>query len=278
MMKPVSKTAFFCCGARMLDTDSDRPVCGDNYAKKFMDKEALEVFDKFRPFKNAIISNATRHRIIDDLIKSELKKEPETKIFIIGAGFDTRAYRMDGGYWYEFDDPEVIKYKEKYLPESECKNTIKRIPFDFSVDSLEEKLTAFNFKKPVFIIIEGVFIYLDEKTTIKLIRTLQNQFSQHTLFCDLQNYKFFKKFNTKFQKSLQEFGASLQITSNSPEQLFLDSGYALEVKISIIDKTLEYAKLTVSQLLVKILMKTVFKNIKDGYAIYVFKHITPAIK
>ena len=97
MMKPVSKTAFFCCGARMLDADSDRPVCGDNYAKILMDKEAFEVFDKFRPFKNAIISNATRHRIIDDLIKSELKKEPETKIFIIGAGFDTRAYRMDGG-------------------------------------------------------------------------------------------------------------------------------------------------------------------------------------
>lgn len=217
-MKPVSRTAFFCCGARMLDVDSDHPVCGDNYAKKFMDKEALEVFDKFRPLKNAIISNATRHRIIDDLIKSELKKEPETKIFIIGSGFDTRAYRMDGGSWYEFDDPEVIKYKEKYLPESECKNTIKRIPFDFSVDFLEEKLTTFKFKKPVFIIIEGVFIYLDEKATIKLIRTLQNQFPQHTLFCDLQNYKFFKKFNTKFQKVLQEFGTScrlLQIHRNN---------------------------------------------------------------
>lgn len=41
MMKPVSKTAFFCRGARMLDTDSDPSVCGDNYAKKFMDKEVL---------------------------------------------------------------------------------------------------------------------------------------------------------------------------------------------------------------------------------------------
>jgi hypothetical protein len=45
-----------------------------------------------------------------------------------------------------------------------------------------------------------------------------------------------------------------------------------------IDKTLEYARLTISQFIVKILMKTVFKNIKDGYAIYVFKYITPAIK
>ena len=70
----------------------------------------------------------------------------------------------------------------------------------------------------------------------------------------------------------------MQITSNSPEQLFLDNGYALGEKISIIDKTLEYAKLTISQFLVKIVMKTIFKNIKDGYAIYVFKYITPAIK
>jgi len=220
----------------MLDVDSDHPVCGDNYAKNFMDKEALEVFEKFRSFKNAIKSNTTRHRIIDDLIKSEIKKEPETKIFIIGAGFDTRAYRMEGGYWYEFDDPEVIKYKDKYLPESECKNTIKRIPFNFSVDSLDEKLTAFKFKKSVFIIIEGVFIYLDEKATIKLIKTLQNQFPQHTLFCDLQNYKFFKKFNTKFQKVLQEFGTSLHITSNSPEQLFLDMVMLSEKKYPLLIK------------------------------------------
>ena len=32
-MKPISLTAFYCCGVRMRDAESDKPVCGDVYAK-----------------------------------------------------------------------------------------------------------------------------------------------------------------------------------------------------------------------------------------------------
>ena len=35
-MKPISKTAFYCCGVRMQDAERQKPVCGDNYAKVFM--------------------------------------------------------------------------------------------------------------------------------------------------------------------------------------------------------------------------------------------------
>jgi len=31
-MKPISKTAFYCCGVRMQDAESSNPICGDVYA------------------------------------------------------------------------------------------------------------------------------------------------------------------------------------------------------------------------------------------------------
>jgi hypothetical protein len=112
-MRPESKTAYFCCGARMVDAQSTHPVCNDTYAKVFMKSEGREVFERFKPFRDAMISNATRHRIIDDLLREELKRNPERLCIIIGAGFDTRAYRLRGGTWIELDDPELIEYKSE---------------------------------------------------------------------------------------------------------------------------------------------------------------------
>jgi len=41
----VSKTAYYCCGVRLQDAESSNPVCGDNYAKLFMDSTGKEIHD-----------------------------------------------------------------------------------------------------------------------------------------------------------------------------------------------------------------------------------------
>ena len=63
---------------------------------------------------------------------------------IIGAGFDSRAYRLKGGTWIELDEPQVIAYKNDRLSASNCENELNRIPIDFSSESLEEKLSSFQ--------------------------------------------------------------------------------------------------------------------------------------
>ena len=39
---------------------------------------------------------------------------------MIGCGFDTRAYRLDGGRWVEVDEPELLAIKEARLPAAEA--------------------------------------------------------------------------------------------------------------------------------------------------------------
>ena len=272
-MRPESKTAYFCCGARMVDAQSTHPVCNDTYATVFMKSEGREVFERFKPFKDAMISNATRHRIIDDLLREELKRNPERLCIIIGAGFDTRAYRLMGGTWIELDDPELIEYKNECLPISECTNPLHRIPHDMTGDSLFASLSEFRTNKPPVIIIEGVFIYLTEEGISQLIKVIRELFPKHLLICDLQTYRFFRQFNLKFQEVLKGFGASLCITSDTPENLFLSHGYRIREKVSIIDRTMRYARLTVRQALVKLALNTIYRDIKDGYSIYCFESI-----
>src|SRR2546421_12623046 len=98
-MDPIAKTAWYCCGARAADARSERPVCGDHLAERFMDGEGQSVFQRFsgRKFQAPNVSNATRHRIIDDLLRERLRAQPDLPVVLLGAGFDTRAFRLTGG-------------------------------------------------------------------------------------------------------------------------------------------------------------------------------------
>ena len=56
-MKAVSKTAYYCCGVRMQDAESNHPVIGDHYAKRLMNEEGLQYWQEFKEFKMPNASN-----------------------------------------------------------------------------------------------------------------------------------------------------------------------------------------------------------------------------
>ena len=86
------------------------------------------------------------------------------------------------------------------------------------------------------------------------------------------NTPVFKQFNLRFQEVFKGFGASLSITSDAPEDLFLSSGYGIRERISILDATLRYAKLTLRQIFIKLALQTLLRKVKDGYTVYAFKY------
>ena len=193
-MKPISNTAFYCCGVRMQDAENEKSVCQDIYAKDFMDERGLSILSSFNSEKNPNAGNVARHRIIDDFIRKELNDHPELPVILIGAGFDSRAYRLNGGRWIELDEPQIISYKNERLPIEKCKNKLQRIVIDFETESLEDKLQEFSSDQPVIVVFEGVFIYLQESVIKQTLQTLQKLFPKHKLICDLMTEKFYKKY------------------------------------------------------------------------------------
>src|SRR5215470_1163030 len=192
-MKPISKTAFYCCGVRMQDAEREKPVCGDTYAKVFMNEQGLQILEVFKNETRPNTSNVGRHRIIDDLLRQELVAKPDLTVVIIGAGFDTRAFRLKGGTWIELDEPQVITYKEERLPAANSENELQRISIDFATDSLEQKLAPFSGRNLVVVVIEGVFMYLEEGAIEQTLLTLHRLFPRHKLICDLMTRDFFEK-------------------------------------------------------------------------------------
>jgi methyltransferase (TIGR00027 family) len=265
-MKPISMTAFYCCGVRMQDAERDHPVIGDVHARTFMNEEGLRVLEKFKDETSPNSSNVARHRIIDDLLRTELLGHPDLRVVIIGAGFDSRAFRLKGGTWFELDEPQVIAYKNERLPVSACKNELQRIAIDFATDSLEQKLSSASGNGPVVVVIEGVLMYLEEETIKQLLHTLRKVFPRHKLICDLMTRKFFEKYGRTIHEKLSGMGATFKFTADNPEAMFLGSGYERAERVSIIEKSLEFE----SRKVPKIMLKTVLKTLVTGYRIYVF--------
>jgi methyltransferase (TIGR00027 family) len=251
----------------MQDAERSTSVCGDSYAKAFMNEEGLRILEAFQDETSPNASTVARHRIIDDCLRQELLAHPSLCVVLIGAGFDSRAYRLKGGTWVELDEPQVIAYKNERLPASNCENELHRIPIDFSTDSLEEKLSSFSSRSPVVVVIEGVFLYLEEEVIRQLLQLLRRLFPQHELICDLMSRKFFEKYGRTFQEKLAGLGASFKFTVDNPEGIFLENGYRRTGKVSIVKKAVEFELIKVPQ----IALKTLLRTLASGNAVYVFE-------
>lgn len=103
--KESSKTAEIVALHRALESqkpESER-ICYDPYAICFISQETLELFsdpqkakaldEKYeRLFRGATYSTRARVRFFDDFVKKSIDEELE-QLVILGAGYDTRAYR-----------------------------------------------------------------------------------------------------------------------------------------------------------------------------------------
>jgi methyltransferase (TIGR00027 family) len=266
-MKPISKTAFYCCGVRMQDAERAQPVCGDTYAKTFMNEQGLQILEMFKDETRPNISNVARHRLIDDLLREELLAKPNLTVVIIGAGFDTRAFRLKGGTWIEIDEPQVIAYKEERLPAANSDNELQRISIDFATESLEQKLAPYSGRSPVTVVIEGVLGYLDEAAIGNSIETLDHLFPRHRLICDLMTREFFDKAAGSIHEKLTGMGATFKFTIDNPEEVFLKNGYRQPETIPVVEKAVLFEAGEIPP----DVWQTIQPTLPRGYSIHVFE-------
>lgn len=105
------------CG-RALDNRRDHPVLGDERADELVrtlgyDYRALKIS------ASSAIYIAHRALKLDQIAQGFIDAHPEAIGIDLGAGLDTRAYRIErspAADWYDVDLPEVITAREQLIP------------------------------------------------------------------------------------------------------------------------------------------------------------------
>ena len=198
-----------------------------------MDDDAWRLFEPFRQFTAPNISNAARARIIDDLLRERLAANPGLRVILIGAGFDSRAFRLPGGHWLEVDEPSLLAWKEPRLPAAESPNQLTRLPVDFATERLSDRLQPFADPAPVVIVVEGVLMYLGEPRIRELLQTLRATFPRGEILCDVMTTEFFTRFSLGIHEKIRELGAAFAIPPRPLEEIFAEEHYRQTLQIPI---------------------------------------------
>lgn len=247
---PISDTAFYCCGIRAHDARTRFPICNDIYAQDFMTTQGRAVFEKYKPGFFATKVNSARPRIIDNLVTTHLRANPDLRIVLVGAGFDSRAFRLAGGDWLEIDEAAIINHKQNCLPVENCPNPLRRVSIDYAKDSLAEILKAHTTPKEHLFIVEGVFMYLEVAEIESTLQALSETSPSHTLICDLMTRHFINTYAKGAKKKFDAMGAVIKCQTNRPESVLVDHGYSLIDEISIPDGAIQYSAARIPKLLV----------------------------
>jgi methyltransferase (TIGR00027 family) len=91
-----------------------------------------------------------------------------TQVVVLGAGFDSRAYRFRGSLpsvrFFEVDLPATIEAKKSRIAQAlgSLPDYVRYAPIDFNTEKLEDVLLAQGYdpKQKTFFILEGVVMYV----------------------------------------------------------------------------------------------------------------------
>jgi methyltransferase (TIGR00027 family) len=121
-------------------------------------------------------SVVARTRLIDDAITAALSEHPE-QLVILGAGFDSRAFRLKGlrGITvFEVDHPDTQAAKQRILARvlPALPTQVRFVACDFQQRSLETAMAAAGYSEAArsFILWEGVTNYLTETAVDATLR------------------------------------------------------------------------------------------------------------
>jgi methyltransferase (TIGR00027 family) len=261
----VPLTAFYCCALRAVDAMSDAPICGDKFAARFVDDLVRARMAPLLRFKGPAASNIARHRLIDDLLRDVIQRDPGRRIFLLGAGFDTRAFRLPGGRWWEFDDPSLFEMKEERLPGRTAPNPVLRQSIDFRRESLADFLGPLAANDKAVVVLEGVSMYLAPDALTTLASTVHAFLPRARFVVDLMSPAFRYWFARGLRKELDRLGAPMADTRAHPREAIEVAGYRATGSMSIVGRAVEAGSLRIPWTVFNL-----FRELRDGYAVWTF--------
>jgi methyltransferase (TIGR00027 family) len=115
--------------------------------------------------------------IIDDYIRQAIADGVDT-ILNLGAGLDTRPYRMElpeSLLWIEADYPHMIEFKEERLAKEKPRCRLERVKIDLAnVEERRRMLAAVDARtRKMLVLTEGVVPYLNEEQGASLADDLR---------------------------------------------------------------------------------------------------------
>ncbi len=123
---------------------------------------------------------AARTQLFDTETTKFVDRHSDGTIVNLGAGLDTRLFRVDNGTirWFDVDLPEMIDLRRQLLLESERLSFIPKSVLDFDWMGRVPK------DSPILLIAEGLLVYFEEDDVRALFQNIADHFPKAEVLLD----------------------------------------------------------------------------------------------
>jgi methyltransferase (TIGR00027 family) len=214
LIESVSDTAFWIAHFRAVETQRADALFRDPLAGVLAGDRGEKIARAMPMPQVTGWSVAIRTCIIDDYIRRALEQGVDT-ILNLGAGPDTRPYRMDlpaSLLWVEADYPRVIEFKEARLSGEKPRCQLERVKINLAdLPERRRMLTQIDVRaKKMLVLTEGVLPYLTNEEVGSLaddLRTLDRgrQWIAEYFSPALRNLRFRRRMRRKMKNAPFKF-------------------------------------------------------------------------
>lgn len=178
-LRHVSDTARWVAAFRARETERPDALFRDPLARVLVGEDGERIIREMEGSAAVGWSVVVRTCLIDDYLSQGIKEGVDT-VLNLGAGLDTRPYRLElpeDLLWVEVDFPELIQFKQEKLSGQSPRVRLERLGMDLADrgarTSLLERLQ--DTRRKVLVLTEGVLPYLPNEKVEELARDLRAQ-------------------------------------------------------------------------------------------------------
>ncbi|WP_299412119.1 SAM-dependent methyltransferase [Acaryochloris sp. IP29b_bin.148] len=189
-MSKLSESAYLVALYRALESERRDALFQDPWARQLAGGQG-QLFQALlghpQPYADVI---AIRTHLVDTLIQEQIARNHISLVMNLGAGLDTRPYRLQlpsSLIWLDVDLPDISEYKHQQLHGVKPRCILKQIKGDLADSTFRHSLfsASTQFSKPTIVITEGLLGYWTETQVASLASHLSQQHYIHGWILEL---------------------------------------------------------------------------------------------
>lgn len=265
----VSDTAIWVATFRARESEKRNGLFKDPLARVLVGEKGEEITAKMPRSTQVKWSVTIRTIVIDKFIQEAVAHGVDT-VLNLGAGLDTRPYRMDlpaDLNWIEVDYPSIVDLKNEKLKTYPPKVKLQRIAQDLAdVQKRRELLSSINAQsKRVLILTEGVLPYLSNESVASLAADLRAQ-DRFTDWIAEYYAPFFMEMVRKYDFNRLMKNAPFQFDPKDWMAFFAEQGWRLEKMRYLVPEGIAVGRYPPGPFLVRLFSFLIPKKKKEFFA------------
>jgi methyltransferase (TIGR00027 family) len=243
----LSASAHLVALYRAIESERSDALFQDPYARLLAGALGVGLSQVMGNIRDAANIIAVRTYLIDEMILDLLSLDSVDTIISLGAGLDTRPYRLSlpqSLRWIEIDQPELMSYKEKRLSGINPICAVERVKMD--LQDIKQRRSLFESlniqSQKVLVLAEGLLAYFHPAQVSALAQDLYWQNTFRWWLFELMSLpaEFQRPQGRSLHRQLDHhFGAgqpAFQFLPKEGTQFFSPHGWCLAESRSILDE------------------------------------------